>query len=155
MATAGDKDYKYCSECRCLDPEKKDSRKCTGKCGESAWVSDKFCDAQNNNCGCNWDDGDCCDTGTSLLHCQKDGGELCGCKNPKAQRKDNCNKYCKIIGFVGDGNCDDVNNFCGCNWDGGDCCGPKNTYDYCTDCMCRDSTQKQFYLGKRGKPEKK
>ena len=25
----------------------------------------------SNNAGCNWDDGDCCDIGTSLLHCSK------------------------------------------------------------------------------------
>merc|ERR1711939_27423 len=143
-------DYKFCSLCRCKDPQEQDARDCSGKCGESAWMGDKFCDAENNNCGCNWDDGDCCDTGTSLLHCQQDGGEQCQCLDPNAQRQGDCNQYCRILGFVGDGNCDDANNFCGCDWDGGDCCGPKKTYTYCTACTCADPSKTKYYRGVKG-----
>merc|ERR1712066_1209044 len=77
------------------------------------------------------DDGDCCDTGTSLLHCRKD----------VKKRKKNCNKYCKVMGWVGDGRCDDNNNSCGCNWDNGDCCGKSGDtlqFTYCSDCKCSD-----------------
>merc|ERR1712032_751898 len=150
-------DYRYCSDCRCLDPrykQKNGQKKCNGKCAETAWVGDKFCDADNNNCGCNWDDGDCCDIGTSLLHCskKKGGDDKCKCLNPDGQRKDRkCKSYCKIIGFVNDGNCDDPNNTCGCNWDGGDCCGPKPKYLYCANCKCQNPADKKYYGGSEGK----
>merc|ERR1712151_135921 len=42
----------------------------------------------------------------------------------------------------GDKNCDDENNNAGCDWDGGDCCGDDNKYGYCTECKCKDCTEK-------------
>ena len=29
-------------------------------CGSPQWFQDGFCDTENNNTGCNWDGGDCC-----------------------------------------------------------------------------------------------
>ena len=29
-------------------------------CGSPQWATDKYCDDENNNAGCNWDGGACC-----------------------------------------------------------------------------------------------
>merc|ERR1712032_1231384 len=58
---SGDKhQFSYCPKCRCADPSK--AQKCPkkGKCGVPAYVGNGRCDDENNNCGCNWDNGDCC-----------------------------------------------------------------------------------------------
>ena len=31
-----------------------------GVCGSPEWANDKWCDDENNNAGCNYDDGACC-----------------------------------------------------------------------------------------------
>merc|ERR1712037_1045827 len=146
---------KHCSLCQCLDPKAKASAK--KKKPKGCWVQkfrkDGHCDDLNNFKVCQWDGGDCCNLGTSLLHCSKKGGDdkKCKCLNPEGQRKDKkCKSYCKIMGFVGDGNCDDPNNTCGCNWDGGDCCGPKNKYLYCSNCKCQNPSDKKYYAGTEG-----
>ena len=33
----------------------------TDKCGSPEHSQDVYCDDENNNAGCNWDDGACCD----------------------------------------------------------------------------------------------
>merc|ERR1719201_419168 len=37
-------------------------RSCKGVCMREFWVGDGICDVGNNNCGCNYDGGDCCGT---------------------------------------------------------------------------------------------
>merc|ERR1712032_1776728 len=86
-------------------------------------------DDRNNVCRCGWDGGDCCGPNKGHKYCVN-----CSCKDPRV----NCDGSCAVYTFKGDGNCDDNNNNCGCGWDGGDCCGHDNTYDYCSDCSCRD-----------------
>merc|ERR1712151_1076360 len=48
----------YCKVCKCLDP--KYDPKCQGKCGSKQFKGDGNCDDDNNNCGCEYDGGDCC-----------------------------------------------------------------------------------------------
>merc|ERR1711862_18450 len=55
----------YCSACECLDPAKQ----CTGTCGTPIWKGDGFCDDDNNNCGCDFDGGDCCGSNVNTQYC--------------------------------------------------------------------------------------
>ena len=41
-----------------------------------------------------------------------------------------------IVGYIGDGYCDDENNNAGCIFDGGDCCGNNINTQYCNECIC-------------------
>ena len=43
------------------------------------WKGDKWCDDENNNCGCEWDGGDCCgeDNKYDPRYCTE-----CACKDP-------------------------------------------------------------------------
>merc|ERR1712080_291146 len=49
---------KYCKLCKCEDPAQKTA--CSGTCGNSKYKGDGNCDDNNNNCGCQYDGGDCC-----------------------------------------------------------------------------------------------
>lgn len=49
---------------------------CTG-CAVKSWQGDGQCDDDNNNCGCNWDGGDCCSSDASTLYCTD-----CSCLDP-------------------------------------------------------------------------
>ena len=33
---------------------------CSGTCSDPEYKGDNYCDDGNNNCGCEWDGGDCC-----------------------------------------------------------------------------------------------
>ena len=46
------------------------------------WKGDKWCDDENNNCGCEWDGGDCCgeDNKYDPKYCTE-----CACKDPAAK----------------------------------------------------------------------
>merc|ERR1712216_997663 len=72
-----------------------------------------FCDDSNNNCGCDWDEGDCC--GSSGKNKQFNYCSDCLCLDPNMQ--DGCSGGCGASAYVGDGFCDDDNNNCGCDWD--------------------------------------
>jgi hypothetical protein len=125
----------FCDDCLCLDPNATDydpsPAECSGTCGHSDWAADTFCDDMNNNCGCNWDGGDCCGDSNSHKHCDE-----CLCKDPIYAVP--CDSECAHSGWAGDGYCDDDNNLCGCDWDGGDCCGDDKNYQQCGDCLCLD-----------------
>jgi hypothetical protein len=69
----------YCKDCSCVDPKQK--KKCNGKCGAKAYVGDGNCDDNNNNCGCNYDGGDCCPKGSKPV--SKKYCTVCKCINPK------------------------------------------------------------------------
>merc|ERR1711937_974099 len=69
----------YCKDCSCVDPAQK--LKCNGKCGAKAYVGDGNCDDNNNNCGCNYDGGDCCPQGKKPV--SKKYCTICKCINPK------------------------------------------------------------------------
>merc|ERR1712045_958243 len=52
---------------------------CTGSCKVKSWKGDKYCDDDNNNCGCGWDGGDCCGSNVNKSYCKE-----CKCLDPKA-----------------------------------------------------------------------
>ena len=52
---------------------------CTGTCENLGWKGDGFCDDVNNNCGCDWDGGDCCGNNVNTYYCTK-----CDCLDPNA-----------------------------------------------------------------------
>lgn len=128
--------YTYCTDCECLDPTLA-SQNCTAGCFKNAWTGDGYCDDGNNNCGCDWDGGDCCGAGNNYNYCQ-----FCSClepgwaqANPSSGR---CTGECQKPAWQGDGFCDDGNNVCGCDWDLGDCCDKGSKYTFCLQCKCAD-----------------
>ena len=109
-----------------------------GECASPKYSDDGFCDDENNNAGCAWDNGDCCGAAVKKNFCSD-----CKCLD--------CNwepdvgacglpllASCGSPAFKGDGFCDDNNNIEGCDWDNGDCCGSSNNYKYCAACGCND-----------------
>merc|ERR1719479_509351 len=60
-----DVNTQYCSACECLDP----AEQCTGTCGSPQWKGDNYCDDDNNNCGCDFDGGDCCGNNVNTQYC--------------------------------------------------------------------------------------
>ena len=107
-------------------------RHCQGQCGQPVRVGDGVCDDNNNNCNCDWDQGDCC--GKSGEAGQFSQCLDCHCLDPAA-----CSGQCGAKTYIGDGFCDDNNNNCGCDWDQGDCCGKSGKskqFSYCTACDC-------------------
>merc|ERR1739848_516333 len=106
--------FEYCKECKCLDPsKKKEGCPGSGSCGAKAYLGDKRCDDENNNCGCNWDNGDCC--GKSGDNLQFAYCKACKCLDPakKKDKKKSCDGTCATPGWKGDKRCDDGNNNCG------------------------------------------
>jgi len=139
------KQFSYCTDCECLDcaysgcDGSDDCLSCyTGACGVPSYTGDGFCDDDNNNAACAWDEGDCC--GSSGKNAQHNYCTDCACLDCTYS---DCSGggACGASSFVGDGFCDDDNNNCGCGWDQGDCCGdtgkPKQL-NYCSDCECLD-----------------
>merc|ERR1712115_267697 len=53
----------FCTACECLDPNAGgDNTDCEGSCSNTNWQGDGRCDDVNNNCGCEYDGGDCCES---------------------------------------------------------------------------------------------
>ena len=50
---------------------------CPGTCEDPSYEGDFFCDDQNNNCGCEWDGGDCCGNNVKTKYCS-----ACQCLDP-------------------------------------------------------------------------
>ena len=53
----------YCTDCDCLNPttaQPPTTKPPIGGCGSPEYAKDKYCDDENNNAGCNYDDGACC-----------------------------------------------------------------------------------------------
>ena len=48
--------------------------------------------------------------------------------------------YCFMPQYVADGFCDDETNNQLCNFDGGDCCGLHVIFDFCNECICKDTS---------------
>merc|ERR1712222_25916 len=133
--------FKFCTKCLCLDEKQAPKCQKNGSCGNRKFANDGRCDDANNNCGCNWDGGDCCRENGDKF--RKAYCKVCKCLNPQLQIK--CKGYCKKPNWQGDGNCDDDNNNCGCKYDGGDCCGESTSdhqFDYCIKCTCLDPESK-------------
>merc|ERR1719353_2247756 len=107
----------YCKVCKCLDPNPQAPK---SKCGQKEYKGDGNCDDSNNNAGCAFDGGDCCEKSLGGP-VKKDYCKECKCldPNPKAPKEAG---ECGQEQYKGDGNCDDSNNNAGCAFDGGDCC---------------------------------
>merc|ERR1712110_824459 len=118
---------------KCKDPNYKPS---TPTCGNQQYKGDGNCDDNNNNCGCEYDGGDCCGPNVKKAYCKE-----CKCKDPN-YKPGSCNAKCGSPQYKKDGNCDDDNNNCGCEYDGGDCCGTKVNKAYCKECKCKDPNYK-------------
>merc|ERR1712025_1323513 len=133
----------YCKECACKDPNYKapPTGSCTAKCGSAQYKGDGNCDDDNNNCGCEYDGGDCCGTNVKKAYCKE-----CACKDPNYKGGNTGgSSSCGAPKYKGDGECDDDNNNKGCNFDDGDCCGGKTTY--CKECKCKDPNFKKSTCG--------
>ena len=128
---------------------------CTGTCFKDDWKGDKWCDDDNNNCGCEWDGGDCCGDDVKTKYCKD-----CLCLDPNATSTTTtttpapCTGTCYNSSWKDDKWCDDGNNNCGCDWDGGACCGDNVNTFYCTKCECLDPTE-QGSGGSRSQPPRK
>ena len=120
----------FCWACECLDPEEQEGD--GGGCGSPQWKGDNYCDDDNNNAECEWDGGDCCGDGISILLCS-----ACECLDPDFNDT-LLPSGCIIPSWAGDNSCDDINNNEECNWDGGDCCGFNVNTNYCNYCECLD-----------------
>merc|ERR1712032_1233742 len=138
---SGSINKKYCKVCKCLDPDNQSDPNCKGGCGAAKYKGDGNCDDENNNCGCQYDGGDCCKKSlgkpVNTKYCKQ-----CKCIDPKNKGDPNCKGSCGAAKYQVDGNCDDNNNNCGCQYDGGDCCKkslkkPINK-KYCKQCKCLD-----------------
>ena len=72
-------DKTYCEECKCLDPNPK--APAAPPCGSEKYKGDGNCDDDNNNAGCEYDGGDCCEKslGKSV---DKTYCEECKCLDP-------------------------------------------------------------------------
>merc|ERR1712037_157006 len=134
----------YCKQCqcKCKDPNYKEDKNCKGKCGLQKYKGDGNCDDENNNCGCEFDGGDCCAKSVKGGKVQTAYCKQCQCKDPKHAVK-GCKAKCTVPDYIGDGNCDDENNNCACGYDKGDCCGKDVKKAYCKECKCKDPKYKK------------
>ena len=105
----------------CLDPRVDMYLNCTH--GDIPCINDGWCDMENNNEGCLFDGGDCCEcaraSNESSFSLCADPGAVC--YNPAAVTVQSSCINGKTE-FIGDGVCDWANNNKGCLYDGGDCC---------------------------------
>jgi len=63
---------------------------CTGSCGSPQWKGDDWCDDENNNCGCEWDGGDCCGDDVKTQYCDE-----CLCLDPSEKDTTTTEAPCK------------------------------------------------------------
>ena len=105
----------------CLDPRVDIYPNCTD--GVIPDIGDGWCDVENNNEGCHFDGGDCCDcaraTNRSSFSLCADPGTVCYSPTAVTVQSTGINGN---IYFIGDGWCDAQNNNKECLFDGGDCC---------------------------------
>ena len=108
---------------------------CSDTCFQISWKGDNYCDDANNNCGCEWDGGDCCGSNVNTAYCSS-----CQCLDPNADPGVDSftTSACDNPSWIGDGMCDDETNKEICDWDGGDCCGSNTNTQYCSSCECLD-----------------
>lgn len=119
--------------------------------GPSNWISDGYCDSENNNAQCGWDGGDCCRCTCEQTEEYKCVASRFDCLDPDAPIACETDSptpsptvtslYFECSGstsWIGDGFCDLENNNAECGWDRGDCCR----------CMCESTIA--FSCGEAG-----
>merc|ERR1712187_660227 len=105
--------------CKCLDPDPKAPE--AAKAAESACELEKYkgdgnCDDGNNNAGCEYDGGDCCEKSLGKA-ISKHFCTACKCLDPDPKAPEAAKaaeSACELEQYKGDGNCDDGNNNAGC-----------------------------------------
>ena len=94
-------------------------------------VGNGQCDLDNNNEGCLFDGGDCCEctrTNDESFLINQFSSSFTLCVDPSALCYDSSAAALQSsctngnVSYIGDGRCDEQNNFEGCMFDGGDCC---------------------------------
>ena len=93
--------------------------------GLSSYIQDGYCDDQNNNGGCHYDQGDCCGNNVDTTYCTE-----CICFEDLT-----CSAP---LDLIGNGVCNDETNNAECNFDGGDCCEACINTEHCTECLCHE-----------------
>merc|ERR1711981_1147029 len=79
---------KWCKECKCVDPKNQDEGEAAPTCEAINYKGDGNCDDGNNNEGCEYDGGDCCEN-TVMKDGQKTGKvktkwcKECKCLDPQ------------------------------------------------------------------------
>jgi len=136
----------------CEEEEEEDTTACDDAAGHSIWISDGWCDLENNNAICEYDGGDCCpcDCIDADYECEDHGGGCDECLDSNStcsnyegdcgvdcgdgecfgdETAEDCPEDCDTCSDVGgvlewnsDGWCDESNNIAACEYDGGDCC---------------------------------
>ena len=122
----------------CVDPRVASYPNCTN--GNIPEIGNGQCDSENNNKGCHYDGGDCCDCNTTddasspyyFSTLCVDPSASCYDSSAKALQSNCTDGY---IPRIGDGECDTDNNNEGCLYDGGDCC----------DCNTTDDASSSYY----------
>ena len=64
--------------------EMESSNYCSGTCATVSYKGDGYCDDENNNCGCEWDGGDCCGSNVNTQLCSG-----CECLDPNYSKSSN------------------------------------------------------------------
>ena len=112
----------------------------TSGCGSPEYANDQWCDDENNNAGCNYDGGACCD---NIFSGWNSYCSSCQCLNPTSTTTTTTTTPpsggdCGSPNWANDEYCDDENNNAGCNFDGGACCNNNiaGWNNYCTKCQC-------------------
>ena len=79
---------------------------CSDTCGNPSFKGDNYCNDENNNCGCEWDGGDCCGSNVNTQYCL-----VCECLTDTDEKdflsihnggSDNSEMVAKLIGQIND-----------------------------------------------------
>ena len=71
--------FSFVSQCKCLDPKNQGGKPVKPTCGATQYKGDGNCDDNNNNKGCEFDGGDCCDKSVKGGKVKKDYCKAVGC----------------------------------------------------------------------------
>ena len=71
------KSHLFCGSKNCPFSLFQEPDDCSSICGFPDYKGDDYCDDENNNCGCEWDGGDCCGSNVNTNYCA-----ACECLEP-------------------------------------------------------------------------
>ena len=75
----------FCGSNNCHNIPLQEPGYCSDACGNPILKGDNICDDENNNCGCEWDGGDCCGSNINTDHCS-----ICECQGVQPTSVDCC-----------------------------------------------------------------